>query len=309
MESIFNREHLRIFAFINPISGHSNPEQIRKQLDALCEKRGWEYQAYETTGEENLTEMVQQKVGEEGYDLIIAAGGDGTISQVVDGLVYTDVPLAIVPVGTGNGLARALKIPLKIEDAVQLLGEENRVRTIDAMSVGDRYFILSVSAGISSRSMGETKAEDKQATGILAYIRTITEDIIEAKPLKFWLEIDGRKMGVKAVEVYVANGQFLSDPLDFFGKAETLSDGLFEVNLVTADKPSEFVNLAWDLLTDPDKVDKDMHDLNVHEKIRIEVEGDPIAVQADGELIGETPVEIKVEREALKIVTKPSKEG
>lgn len=304
MASLEDEEHVRLFAVINPVSGNSDPEEIRKQLSALCEEKGWDHEVYETTGEENLAEMIRQKVQTEDYNLIVAAGGDGTISEVANALVHTDVPLAIVPVGTGNGLARALEIPLNIADSIQLLGEENRVQTIDAMRIGsEQVFILTVSAGISARSMEETEAEDKQATGLLAYFRTITEGMMEAKPLKFRLEIDGHPFGVEAVEVLIMNGSFLKKRLDIFGSADSLSDGTLEVNLVTADEPSKFVGLAWDLLVNPDKLDKEMQDLKVHEKISIEVEGEPVAVQGDGELIGKTPVEISVEPAALKVVT------
>jgi len=304
MASLEDEEHVRLFAVINPVSGNSDPEEIRKHLSALCEEKGWDHEAYETTGEENLVEMIRQKVQTEGYNLIVAAGGDGTISEVANALVHTDVPLAIVPVGTGNGLARALEIPLNIADSIQVLGEENRIQTIDAMRIGsEQYFILTVSAGISARSMEETEAEDKQATGLLAYFRTITEGMMEAKPLKFRLEIDGHRFGVDAVEVLIMNGNFLKKRLDIFGDAESLSDGTLEVNLVTADEPSKFVGLALDLLVNPDKLDKEMQDLKIHESILIEVEGEQVAVQGDGELIGETPVEIRVEPAALKVVT------
>ena len=76
------------------------------------------------TGKEDLKKITRSAC-DNGFNLIIAAGGDGTVAGVVNGLVGTQVPMAIIPLGTGNGVARAMKIPLNLKDAVEVLSGEN----------------------------------------------------------------------------------------------------------------------------------------------------------------------------------------
>ena len=101
--------------------------------------------------------------------LVIAAGGDGTLVGVANGLVHSPVPLGILPLGTGNDLARALLIPLKLDEAMELLVSDHVVMEIDALQVGERYFFSNVSVGISPKMMKDTKSADKKRFGRLAY--------------------------------------------------------------------------------------------------------------------------------------------
>jgi diacylglycerol kinase family enzyme len=239
---------------------------------------------------------------------VAAAGGDGTVSAVVNGLANQDIPLGIIPVGTGNGLARAMNIPLDLVEAIHLLAGEHELQPLDAMQVGDKYFILNVSAGISSRAMRETKSEDKRRLGMLAYAQTIVEDLKESKTSRFNLLLDGLQVQVEAAEVLVANGTVLKEGSYVFGSRRRYNDGEMEINILTASQPSEYVRLALDLLLNPKESIQDLHDLTARESVVLDVEGQPQPVQADGELIGRTPVEIKLARSAIRVVV-PAEEN
>jgi diacylglycerol kinase family enzyme len=96
---------------------------------------------------------------------VIAAGGDGTLVGVANGLVHSPVPL-----GTGNDLARILLIPLKLDEAMDLLVSDHVVMEVDALKVGERHFFSNVSVGISPEVMNDTSSAEKKHLGRLAYI-------------------------------------------------------------------------------------------------------------------------------------------
>ncbi|MEJ2707764.1 MAG: diacylglycerol kinase family lipid kinase [Anaerolineales bacterium] len=291
----------KIFTILNPVAGRSGDANIHELLDKQLTDRGIDYEIYETTGEGEISE-VSRRARQSGFDIVVAAGGDGTVAAVLNGLVHSEVPMGILPVGTGNGLARALKIPLKVEEALQTITDEHQVLDLDTMRVGKRYFVMNVSIGISSRAMKDTPPDEKQKKGLLAYVQTILEDLEEVETSRFQLTIDGHELQVDASEVLVSNGKIIKKPPFLFGTRETMSDGRLDINVLKAKQTREYLQLAWDLLVDPEKSKSVLKDLTVREKVRIQVQGDPQPVQADGELIGESPVEVVLVPKSVHVI-------
>jgi YegS/Rv2252/BmrU family lipid kinase len=291
----------KIFTILNPVAGRSGDANIHELLDKQLTDRGIDYEIYETTGEGEISE-VSRRARQSGFDIVVAAGGDGTVAAVLNGLVHSEVPMGILPVGTGNGLARALKIPLKVEEALQTITDEHQVLDLDTMRVGKRYFVMNVSIGISSRAMKDTPPDEKQKKGLLAYVQTILEDLEEVETSRFQLTIDGHELQVDASEVLVSNGKIIKKPPFLFGTRETMSDGRLDINVLKAKQTREYLQLAWDLLVDPEKSKSVLKDLTVREKVRIQVQGAPQPVQADGELIGESPVEVVLVPKSVHVI-------
>jgi YegS/Rv2252/BmrU family lipid kinase len=291
----------RAFIVLNPIAGHASAEEIRSAFERFLIDRGWTCEVYETTGEEDVAEIARSAC-KEGYDLIVAAGGDGTVAGVVNGLVHSAIPLGIVPVGTGNGLARALGIPLEVESAIELLAGENRVIQIDALQVGEEFYILNVSAGISGKAMRKTEPEQKRRFGMLAYVRTILQEALGFRPRPFRLQVDGLNLHVRATEILVSNGALLKESPLPLGSPDSYSDGQFDVYIITARTALDYIKILWDLILKPVEDNPDLHNIVVKKNIRIESLGPPQPVQADGESIGQTPVEIQVAVGAVRVI-------
>ena len=290
-----------IFTILNPVAGRSGDEDIHKLLDQELTEAGIDYEIYETTGEEDVSQICRQ-ARERGFDIVVAAGGDGTVSAVLNGVVRSEVPMGILPVGTGNGLARALKIPLNIQEALQTITGDHEILNLDTMRVGERHYVLNVSIGISSRAMKDTPADEKQSKGMLAYVQTILEDLDNVETSRFQLTLDGHELQVDASEVLISNGELLKQPPFLFGTRETMSDGHLNINILKAKQTREYLQLAWDLLVDPKKSKSGLKDLTVREKVRIQVSGEPQPAQADGELIGESPLEVVLVPESVYVI-------
>jgi diacylglycerol kinase (ATP) len=291
-----------ILVVVNPIAGSlSDMDEFRSVLEERLNQQGKSFQVYETTGEENLAELIRT-ASEQGVKIVLAAGGDGTITEVINGIIHTDMTLGIIPMGTGNGLARAMEIPLDLEEAVDLVATENCIVEIDAMHAGQKYFVLNVGTGISSRSMGATKPEDKRRFGIVAYVWTIIGQILGLRPQRFMLQVDGEDIQINATEILISNGTLMENPPDPLGPPDTLFDGRFEVYIVRARSITDYMGLVWSILTRGDKRDRNLKQLTLKDKIVVESNFGAQPVQGDGELYGQTPVEVKVVQRALKLI-------
>jgi diacylglycerol kinase (ATP) len=292
----------KILVVVNPIAGSlSDMNEFKAVLEERLKKQGKTFQIYETTGKEDLAELTRA-ASVQGVEIVVAAGGDGTIAGVINGLVHTDVLLGILPMGTGNGLARAMEIPLELSEAADLIFGDHCVIEIDVMQAGEKYFVLNVSTGISSRSMRETKPESKRRFGIIAYVWTIFGQLFEYKSNRFRLQVDGKDYLIRATEILISNGTLLENLPDPLGPPDTFFDGLFEVYIVRGRSFGDYLRMLWGVLTKQDEGDNKLRQITFKDKIVVESTLGAQNVQGDGELYGYTPVEVNMVPKALKVI-------
>ncbi|HKK49093.1 MAG TPA: diacylglycerol kinase family protein, partial [Alkalispirochaeta sp.] len=169
---------------------------------------GWTCTFHETKPNEDLCAVVRTYCAG-GVRRVVAVGGDGTIGEIVNGLVGTTVPLGIVPLGTGNLLALGIGIPRRLEDAIDLLVKTSHTIGLDTMQMAGRHFVLNIGTGISSASIRDTRTADKRRFGILAYAWRVIGHLFNFRSYRFELELDGDQHTVRATEVLVSNGAIL----------------------------------------------------------------------------------------------------
>jgi diacylglycerol kinase (ATP) len=286
---------------LNPAAGNASAEEIHHLLEENFPEDQYTYEVYETTGEEDIAQLTREAC-EKNASLILAAGGDGTVAGVVNGLVDQKVPLGIIPVGTGNGLARGLKIPLEIEEAFQLLVGENEQIPLDLMQVGGKYYTLNVSAGISGKAMRNTPAKVKQRFGISAYVWTILNEVIGLNPRQYSLRIDGSPLKVRATEVLISNGSLLENLPAPLGPPTEFKDGQLDVYIISARTLFDYIRLIWQIITRSPKKATDIHHFKVSECIWVDAVGQAQPTQGDGEIIGETPLEVQIKPKAIEVI-------
>ncbi len=291
----------KVFVVINPKAGKENQgDEVRTALAHYFTADLWTSEIYETTGKEDVA-AVCRAACERGATLVIAAGGDGTLVGVANGLVNSPVPLGILPLGTGNDLARALLIPLKLDEAMQLMVSDHVVKEVDALQVGKRYFFSNVSVGITPEMMSDTKPADKKIFGRLAYVLAMLKRSSIFQLQRYTLTINGQPQSIRAAEVMISNTTLLVKPPFLFGPPETLDDGQLEIYLVTARTLGDYIRLVWDLFRRPGKSAAKLSHLAATHKVRIEADRSHL-VQADGELIGNTPVEVQLVPKAIHLI-------
>src|SRR4051794_6665834 len=202
----------KVFVVLNPMAGNSTAEDIRQALDRHF-AAGSQHEIYETTGapEEHVVTIVRAAL-ERGFDLVVAAGGDGTVSDVAEALIGVDVPMAIIPVGTANVFARELSLPLDLEGACALLAGAHTTTSIDAMKVGEQYFVLQIGIGIDALMIRDTERAAKRRFGRAAYLWTAITRLIGYQPLRFTIVVDGKRSRPRASQILIANGGVLGIP-------------------------------------------------------------------------------------------------
>ena len=196
----------KVFLVVNPITGE-NSGRIRSRLEDHFNQAGWMVQVHQLSERENIRRVVREALeeGERAFDMVLAAGGDGTVSGVAAGLVGKEIPMAIIPTGTGNVLARELQIPMDFQKALQLATDSPDTRLIDGLRVNERVFVLNVSVGLSAVVMKNTRREQKRRLGRAAYLWTGLKKLLGFQPYHFTILVDGEKSSWNASEVIIAN--------------------------------------------------------------------------------------------------------
>lgn len=293
----------KTYIVLNPVAGVSEPRTVRERIETVLQTHDIPYEVYETTGsqDEDIKQLVHEAV-RRGFQLFISAGGDGTLSKVIDGLVGSDIPLVIIPTGTWNALARALDIPLQVDQAINLLFQPNHIQSIDAMQVGQDYFVLSVSAGIGAMAMRNVEREDKRRLGKLADLRKAIAELLEFRAFQFEVKIDGALTRFRASELMVANTSILGLKALRLNPSIRMDDGKLNVCRIYANTVTEYLKLGWSMFRGDQE--RSWNVLCVEALNEVEIRSrERLPVQGDGEVIGQLPVTVKLRPKAIKIVT------
>ncbi len=250
-----------------------------------------EYEIYETRQEDRPAEIVRRRLCE-GFDLVVAAGGDGTVSAVCDGLVGSLIPLGIIPTGTGNLIARELDIPGAAEAAVALLAGAPRPRKIDAMRIDKRTYVLNASVGISASIIGETSRTSKSRFGRIAYVGMALLKMLSSRPRYLVVEVDGKAHPYRAVEVSIMNCGLLGKMFYPKGPDIRIDDGHLGVWILSLQSVGDYIRYLLGVVAGW-PLQREAHFIRAEKTVSIR-SNIPLPVQADGDIIGMTPVAVEV---------------
>ena len=291
----------KTYVVMNPVAGVSEPGTVREKIESALQARDIPLEIYETSGEEDIKQLVRDAV-KKGFKLFISAGGDGTLSSVIDGLVGTEIPLVIIPTGTWNALARALDIPLQVDQAIDLLFQEHKIQTIDAMDVDGNYFVLSVSAGVGALAMKDVERADKRRLGKFADLRKGLAELLEFRSYQFEVKIDGKLTKFRASELLVTNSAILGLKAFQLDPGIRMDDGKLNVCRIYANSLTDYIKLGISMFTGDQKRNwnvlcvEALHEVEIRSRERLPAQG-------DGELIGQLPITVKIRPKAIQIVT------
>jgi diacylglycerol kinase (ATP) len=243
---------------------------------------------------------------------LIVVGGDGTVNEVVNGLGKAgfpeDVTLAVLPMGTGNDLAATLAIPDSLEEAEEVI-RESRVRTLDVArvrseGVGERFFINVATGGFGAETSSLADEELKGRWGKLAYFRASLEKARDFDVREVRVILDGEERTLRAVNVAVGNCRYAGGGWPAAPRANP-EDGLLDLVIVEDVGLKETLALAPAALASSDYLGKEGVFYARAKKIRVETRPGGLEFTADGELIGDEPVEFEVIPHTLKVVVGP----
>ena len=216
----------KIIFIINPISGHHNKNNFPKLVDKHIDKEQYEYNIVFTEYAGHATELAVKAIEEE-YDYIAAVGGDGTINEVAKCLIGKRQILIIVPLGSGNGLARHLELPFKIERHINEVINKGKVYKIDTATMNDIPFISIAGIGFDAL-IADYFAKDENR-GFITYAKLITEKYPNYKQKEYTLILDDNTtIECKPFFVTFANSSQFGYNAEISPKA-SVQDGLLDV--------------------------------------------------------------------------------
>lgn len=282
---------MRTYVILNPVAGHSDPQEIREQLAKKMPATTWDVTIRQTQPDDDVTQLARAAI-EEGYELLCAAGGDGTVSLVVDALVGTNAQLGIIPAGTTNALAQALGIPRKMAKAIDVIANPGRVMKLDAIEVDGNYYVLAIGVGLSAVTMESTEREAKQRFGEAAYVWTVLRKLAGWQPRHYTLDVDGRRQTFSAADIMLFNAGVLTGPLKW-GEHIMPDDGRVDVCIIRARNVLNYLGLFADIVRRRQRRNRHIKFLAARERVRISASSS-LAVTGDGELIGRTPIEARI---------------
>lgn len=284
----------------NPVAGQSDPQE---DLEKICSilKPELDLVIRITTPEFDTGQLAKEAV-EQGCDLIIASGGDGTVSAVAAAVVETEIPLAVIPRGTANAFATALGIPTSLEQACETI-LTGTTRVVDAAYCNGRPMILLAGIGFEAETVSRADREYKDQFGRLAYVLAGLQELSELEAFTTELETEDKVITVTTAAVTVAN---IAPPTSVLaqGPGEVISDdGLLDVTLVAPADTVGALGAAYNLLQSAfqgESVQRSDIGYLCTRQIKVTT-NPPQKVVLDGEVIGQTPVEINCVPGGLKI--------
>jgi diacylglycerol kinase (ATP) len=285
---------------LNPAAGSAkNADGIRKQLEALNPV------AVYVTNKKGQAAGFARKAIQHKCDYIIAAGGDGTLNEVINGIANhgKDVRIGLLPLGTGNDFARSLRLPTTLDENIEIL-KAGKTRAIDLVRVRSdrvRYFVNVSAGGFSGLVNEKLTPAMKRTWGPLAYVRSAAAALPELHGYKTQVELsDGEKLTVDLYNMIVANGSFVAGGLPVAPDADP-SDGLLDVVMIPKRSTAEMVLLAAQIV-----IGNHLGSQSVlfRRTPRLKVHSRPgMWFNADGELVGNQPAVFEIIPRALRFVT------
>jgi methylglyoxal synthase len=277
----------------NPVSGQGNSEQELQLIHDLLEP-AMQLVVHETTVELSAEKLAQEAIDAKA-DLVLASGGDGTVSAVAGKLIGTNIPLGIIPRGTANAFASALGIPTAlnpIRGACQTILTGHR-RVVDAAFCNGLPMILLAGIGLEAETVDRADRAAKDRWGALAYLMAGWQQLDEQQLFDTEIEVDGHVECFQAGAITIANAAPITSVLAQGIGQVVFDDGLLDVTIASAKTKLEAIRTIARLIGSALLKPSESPDI-VHmgaKKLRVTT-NPPQKVVLDGEIIGTTPVEI-----------------
>ncbi len=216
-----------ILAIINPVSGTGNKDKIPRAIDNIVDLEKNDVSIIMSEYAGHAREIAFQAVND-GIDVVVAIGGDGTVNEVGSALCGTDTAMAIVPSGSGNGLARHLRISMNASRALQVLND-GVVGSFDYCTVNGRPFFCTCGMGFDATV--SYKFSNEGTRGFITYIKTALSEYIKYKPQEYLIDIDGAKLREKAFVIACCNAAQYGNNA-YIAPRATMQDGLIDVTVM-----------------------------------------------------------------------------
>ena len=289
----------RITFIINPISGTRSKDDIPLLIDALLDPLRFDYEVRFTEFRGHAAEIARQCVAD-GVDVVVAVGGDGTVNEVAGALVGTETALGIVPCGSGNGLARHLRIPIDTSKAISIINQ-CQIEPFDYGVINGLPFFCTCGMGFDA--FISLKFAEAGKRGPITYVENVLKEGLRYKPETYEITDESGTRHFKAFLIACANASQYGNNA-YIAPGATMKDGELDVIVMEPFDALEAPQIAADLfmktLGNNSKIKTfRTKSLTIHRKNpgAIHYDGDPIMTGKD--------IDVHIEHLGLRIVTNP----
>lgn len=286
---------IRITAIVNPATRRSSAPIEKLLRERLASH--FEVKIIHTTAPNTATQLTTEVLSE--TDVVVAVGGDGTVGEVAAALVGTDIPLAIIPAGSTNIIARELRIPKNVPKAVALLAGAYDYRLLDIGKCNDRYFVHMAGAGLDSWMFAGTNPRLKRKVGWPAYAMPAFRGLF--RPLgRYTILADETRLEVESPLVLVANGQsIISASFPVYPNIKS-NDGWLDLIVFTPKGPGAIAGTIGRLATRG--LERSPHVFHTRAREIEILSKSPIPVETDGDVVTTTPAKFSIVPNGIKVV-------
>ena len=281
----------RVAVIVNPASGRGRAAKMAQQAGARLHQAGLEVDVL-TTVAPGHAHAYAMRVCQE-MDVLVSVGGDGTLNEVVNGVLDagSETPIAVIPTGTANVVARELGLPEDLAELVEI-ARTGQTRSLDLGLAGGRRFTMCAGIGLDAQIVAlVSRGRGEDGISMLDYTLPTVRSFMEYHYPKLRVRVDGESVDEQATFVVIGNMRRYGGPLQLFREA-TPDDGRLDVCCLHGDNILDLLRYGWGAFWNrmPELSDVTYH---LARDVRIE-SNDPVLVQVDGDRGGELPMEFSV---------------
>jgi len=281
------KPYRRALVVSNPISGRGQGVKAAHEVVAGLQQRGVPAELFLTEAQGDAFTRLRSL--EEGIDLIVAVGGDGTLREVLEGLVDTEIPVGILPFGTANVVASQLGLPRDVHHHVEILLRK-KVTRIDAARVNGHLSVLVTGIGFDAMAVKDVADRREGPISKLSYVTAVLRTMYGYRPPRLRVEVDGKQLPREYGLVLIANTLHYAGILHMAPETR-VDDGKFEVYLFPTAKLSELCGAFFRGVCR--RLPGGAVTMRQARAVRVESD-EPVPYQVDGDAGGVTPVELEV---------------
>lgn len=288
---------MRFLFVMNPSSGRSSNDEAVKTIESTMRDHSLSYRIFHTTGENDVQKIVSE-LQKFHPSIVVACGGDGTVQLTAKCLIGKNIPMGILPLGSANGLAKALDIPNKIEDALTIIISSNhKMVPLDLLNVNGHVCVHLSDIGINALLV--KNYEESGDKGMIGYARHLMSSIRESERMKYMIETLENTITGEGYMLMIANADRYGTGVKI--SEGNVSDGSFEI--CTVDEVNLPAAVKAGLTALNVFVDRDMFSDVISATKAVITLTQKAHLQVDGEYIGETDrVNVQIIPSALQIL-------
>lgn len=235
----------RLMVIINPISGTASKKGIDQIIHREAGRYGYVADIRFTTGPNDATQMAREAI-DKGYYGVVACGGDGTVNETARALCGSHVAMGIIPMGSGNGLARHLNIPINVKGAMRVIGE-NRVKDCDYATANEQAFFCTFGIGFDA-VVTEKFNSDHKRRGLTRYLQTALDEFVKYRSEEYIIMANGKVISERALLVACCNASQYGNNA-YIAPRASIKDGLLDVTIIHKGNPLKLALAGIDVLT------------------------------------------------------------